>query len=90
VVGLKVNEASGRIQKFKLEYKDEGVWKTALSGTTLGEKYEKSFLRATSKVWRLNILEATEGPTMLIRLTHLPPTGSGFPLKPVMFPSARV
>ena len=28
--------------------------------------------------------------SMLIRLTHLPPTGSGFPLKPVMFPSARV
>ena len=65
VVGLKVNEApASRVQKFKLEYKDGGVWKTALSGTTIGEKYEKSFLRASSREWRLNILEATEGPTI--------------------------
>ena len=65
MVGIKVNEAFAcRVQKFKLEYKEGGVWKTALSGTTLGAKYEKSFLRATSREWRLNILEATQGPTI--------------------------
>ena len=39
-------------------------WTTFLSGTTLGEKFEKTFAPITAREVRLNILEATEGPTI--------------------------
>ena len=62
---LKVLEAyPGRVQRFELQYLAGDDWKTALTGTTLGEQYEASFPPVEAKRWRLNIMESTEGPTL--------------------------
>jgi hypothetical protein len=34
------------------------------TGATLGEQFQKSFEPVTAREFRLNILEATEGPTI--------------------------
>jgi alpha-L-fucosidase len=65
--GLRVDEAyAGRVQKFEFQYRaGEGDdWKTIFSGTTLGEKFEKNFDPVTAREFRLNILDATDGPTI--------------------------
>ncbi|HNQ87510.1 MAG TPA: alpha-L-fucosidase [Verrucomicrobiota bacterium] len=62
---LKVDEAfSGRVRRFELQYLEGETWKACLTGTTLGNAYNKSFPPVTARVFRLNILEATEGPTL--------------------------
>ena len=62
---VRISEACGdRVQKFELQYQVGEEWKTALSGTTLGEKFEAKFPPVTAQRIRLNILEATEGPTI--------------------------
>ena len=53
-----------RVQKFELQYRDGDEWKTIFAGTTLGADYLKSFAPVTARAFRLNILEATEGPTI--------------------------
>jgi len=53
-----------RIQKFELQYLDGSAWKTFISGTTIGIEYRKNFPAVTARVVRLNILDATEGPTI--------------------------
>jgi alpha-L-fucosidase len=60
-------EYEGRVQKFKLQYKDANgakEWRTICSGTTLGKNFVKEFSPITAREVRLNILEATEGPTI--------------------------
>ncbi len=57
----------GRVRKFDLQYKDPNganAWRTILSGTTLGKDYSKEFPPVAAREVRLNILEATEGPTI--------------------------
>lgn len=62
---VRISEACGdRVQKFELQYQVGEEWKTALSGTTLGEKFEAKFPPVTAQRIRLSILEATEGPTI--------------------------
>ncbi len=65
-IGLvRITEAyAGRVQRFELQYLAGDDWKTALTGTTLGEQYEASFPPVEAQCWRLSILEATEGPTL--------------------------
>ena len=53
-----------RVQKFELQWLDGGEWKTISSGTTIGESWWKSFDPVTAQRVRLNILEATDGPTI--------------------------
>ena len=63
--GLTVREAfPGRVQRFVLEYRDGAAWKPIVSGTTLGENYSRDFPAVTVREVRLNLLEATEGPTL--------------------------
>jgi alpha-L-fucosidase len=60
-------EYEGRVRKFELQYKDASSaneWRTILSGTTLGKNYTKEFAPVKAREVRLNILEATEGPTI--------------------------
>lgn len=58
-------EACGsRVRQFQLQAKDGDRWTTFASGTTLGERTELRFHPVTVRVVRLNILEATEGPTI--------------------------
>lgn len=53
-----------RVQQFELQYKDGEAWKTILNGTTIGANWEREFEPVTARVVRLNILKATEGPTI--------------------------
>ena len=59
-----INEAYDRARKFELQCKEGDAWKTFLEGTRIGEEYSKGFNPVTAQVVRLNILEATDGPTI--------------------------
>ncbi len=61
-----VNEACGdRIQKFELQKSDDGKrWTTFYTGEKLGMNGRARFEAITTSGVRLNILEATEGPTL--------------------------
>lgn len=67
--GVRIMEAvefGERVVRFAVEYKAEGSeeWKAILMGTRIGANYERHFAPITARYWRLNILEATEGPTI--------------------------
>ncbi len=59
-----IREEYGRIRKFELQAQDGDVWKTFLTGTQAGEHYDARFPPVTGRTVRLNILEATDGPTI--------------------------
>ncbi len=59
-----ISEEYGRVQRFELQYQEGADWKTFLQGTRLGEKYSQDFPPVTARHVRLNILEATDGPTI--------------------------
>jgi alpha-L-fucosidase len=62
---VRINEAlAPRVQKFEFQYRDDGDWKTLFAGSELGEDFKRSFEPVTASAVRLNILEATEGPTI--------------------------
>jgi alpha-L-fucosidase len=61
---IKISEAYDRIRKFELQCKNEGQWKTLARGTTIGSDCLKNFEPVTAEQVRLNILDATEGPTI--------------------------
>ncbi|HUV62883.1 MAG TPA: alpha-L-fucosidase [Sedimentisphaerales bacterium] len=61
---LFISEAYERIRKFELQKKDGDNWKTFFKGTTVGEKYNVSFSPVAARHVRLNILEATDVPTI--------------------------
>ena len=67
-------EYARRIQKFELQYKEGDEWKSCLSGTTTPADYTHDFAPVTARIVRLNILEATEGPT-INELELYPPAG---------------
>ncbi|HEX3799719.1 MAG TPA: alpha-L-fucosidase [Verrucomicrobiae bacterium] len=53
-----------RVQKFDFQVRENGDWKTVFSGATIGDSFEKSFAPVTAHEFRLNILDASEGPTI--------------------------
>lgn len=55
-----------RVKRFELRCRNGPAepWRTVFSGTTLGRKFEKSFSPVTARFFRLDILEATDGPTL--------------------------
>ena len=57
-------ECGSRIQKFEMQYQDGSDWKTIFSGTTVGPEFSRKFPPVKAREFRLNILEATEGPTI--------------------------
>lgn len=62
---VNIDEAyCGRVQKFEFQYRDGGGWKTIFTGTTLGEHYQKTFEPVTAREFRLNILDAKDGPSI--------------------------
>lgn len=61
---VKISEAYERVRKFELQYKVNGKWKTFINGTKIGHSYVKDFKPVKAKRVRLNILEATDGPTI--------------------------
>jgi len=53
-----------RVKRFELQYQVGDEWKTAYSGTTIGADKEISFEPVSAQVFRLNIIESAEGPTI--------------------------
>jgi len=59
-----ISETYERVQKFEFQYRDASGWKTVFAGTTLGDQFDKSFDTVTAHEFRLNILDAANGPTI--------------------------
>jgi alpha-L-fucosidase len=57
-------ECGSRVQKFELQYKDVSDWKTIFAGTTIGPEFSRKCPTVKAREFRLNILEASEGPTI--------------------------
>jgi alpha-L-fucosidase len=65
IARVKIDEAfPGRVERFELQCRDGGPWKTILTGTTLGSHFQKTFQPVAAREVRLNILQANEGPTI--------------------------
>ena len=61
---VSISESYDRVQKFEFQYRAGADWKTIFSGTTVGEQFQRKFAPVTAREFRLNILDATEGPTI--------------------------
>jgi alpha-L-fucosidase len=62
---LWVNEATwDRIRRFELQIQKDGRWRTIHSGTTIGADFTARFEPVSARHVRLNILEATDVPTI--------------------------
>ena len=61
---IKINEAYERVRKFELQYRNSDQWRTFAAGKRIGPEYSKQFEPVTARHVRLNILNATEGPTI--------------------------
>jgi alpha-L-fucosidase len=71
-----IQEACGsRVEKFELQAKQGDAWTTFADGTTIGENLALEFDPVSAQVVRLNILSASEGPT-LWNFQLLPPRKS--------------
>jgi len=62
---VEINEAyAGRVRSFELQHRDGQQWKTFSHGTTLGARFSTRFSPITAQRVRLNVLNATDGPTI--------------------------
>jgi alpha-L-fucosidase len=62
---LHVEEAiEERVRQFELQYRSGNEWKTIFAGTRLGLSFDKTFPTVVAQEFRLNITDATEGPTL--------------------------
>jgi alpha-L-fucosidase len=61
---VKISEAYDRVREFELQCKDANRWKTFVSGTKIGSDYSQQIEPVTARYVRLNILKATDGPTI--------------------------
>jgi alpha-L-fucosidase len=62
---VEIEEAyAGRVQAFELQYEDGGQWRRFYQGTALGEHFSATFAPVTARRVRLNVLDATDGPTI--------------------------
>jgi alpha-L-fucosidase len=60
-----IDEAfEGRIRRFELAAWRDDAWQTILTGSAVGRDFRATFPPVTTSRVRLNILEATEGPTI--------------------------
>jgi hypothetical protein len=66
--GINIEEAlaghSSRVKKFELQKKAGSSWTTFHQGDALGAHFKASFEPVTTRAIRLNILDASEGPTV--------------------------
>ena len=59
-----IQEAYDRVRAYELHVKDGGDWKTIHTGQRIGKNLEVRFSPVAARHVRLNILEATDGPTV--------------------------
>ncbi len=57
-------EWGDRTRSFELQYRAGDEWKTIFKGDKIGKEFKKSFPAVIAQVVRLNILDATEGPSI--------------------------
>jgi len=67
-----ISEAFDRVQSWELQFGEGDAWRTFYKGERIGTDCQVSFQPVKAKVVRLNILQATEGPTIW-ELQLLPP-----------------
>jgi alpha-L-fucosidase len=61
---VKIDEEYDRVQEFELQYKEGNRWKAFARGAKLGHNYSKQFEPVTARYVRLNIIKASDGPTI--------------------------
>ena len=61
---LRIDEALGRVTRFEFQYRDGDAWKTVFAGEKIGASFAQKFEPVTAREFRVNILDATEGPTI--------------------------
>jgi alpha-L-fucosidase len=59
-----ISEAFDRVKAFELQFQDGNDWKTIFKGKAIGEDCSMKFTPVTAQKVRLNLLDATEGPTL--------------------------
>ncbi|MCF7731292.1 MAG: alpha-L-fucosidase [Akkermansiaceae bacterium] len=59
-----IQEGWDRTRRFSVQYKVGNDWKDAATGTTIGENLKLKFAPVTARVFRLNITDATDVPTI--------------------------
>ncbi len=67
VSGVRIHEAepyTNRVMQFEFQYRSGDAWRTIVSGAHLGARYAMDFNPVQAREFRLNILDATEGPTL--------------------------
>jgi alpha-L-fucosidase len=62
---VRIEEAiEDRVRKFEFQYRAGTDWKTVFTGEKIGRWFQWKFDPVTAREFRVNILEATEGPTI--------------------------
>ncbi len=62
---VRINEAIGeRVRRFELQYRAGDGWTTIFAGEKIGRVFTQTFPPVSAREFRLNILDATEGPTI--------------------------
>ncbi|MBQ6340045.1 MAG: alpha-L-fucosidase [Kiritimatiellae bacterium] len=65
--GIRIEEEccghSSRVKKWELQKLDGEIWTTVYAGTGIGAHFETAFNPVTTRAIRINIIDATEGPT---------------------------
>lgn len=60
----RISEQFDRVEEFELQYKEGDGWRTFARGSTIGPAYSSQFEAVTSRHVRLNILKASDAPTI--------------------------
>ena len=75
--GIEIDEAfahpKSRVLKFELQQKDGEKWVAFHQGSALGEKFKATFAPVTASAIRLNVLDASDGPTLSEIRLSVPP-----------------
>jgi alpha-L-fucosidase len=67
IAAVHIQEAvpyTGRVANFEFQCRLNGAWQTIFTGAQIGADFQKEFPPVTAQEFRLNILDATEGPTL--------------------------
>jgi alpha-L-fucosidase len=62
---IRIHEAvAERVRRFEFQHRDGAAWQTLFTGDKIGRDFERVFPPLTARGLRLNILDATDGPTI--------------------------
>jgi len=59
-----LSEAYDRVREFELQQQRDGQWETFARGERIGNALDLKFPPVTAQRVRLNVLKATDGPTI--------------------------